>query len=72
MTHEIRCTADHPRLPGRVCNMKLAAVTHESVVVVRAQQLVAVGPGCAVIDCARCGARYVLCPRPVAPERAVG
>lgn len=67
MTQEIRCVAEHPRLQGRVCNAKLADVMDGSVAVVRAVELVAIGPGCALLACSRCGAGYVLCPRPAGP-----
>ena len=72
MTQEIRCTAGHPRLPGRVCNGKLADVLDGTVAVLLVSELVAIGPGCALLACPRCGLNYVLAPRPVAERQAAG
>lgn len=72
MTQEIRCTATHPRLRGRSCNGKLADVVDGTVTVLVAQDLRAIGAGCALLACPRCGVVYVLAPRPVAGERVAG
>ena len=56
---EIRCTAPHPDAPGRECNGFCGEVDPNSPVVEKSAQ---VAPGCTVVTCPRCRAKYRACP----------
>lgn len=58
-THELRCTGPHPDAPNRPCNGFLAEVVPGSVDVL---QSAAPEPGCTVLTCKRCHAKWRVCP----------
>lgn len=59
-TTPIRCTAPHPTVPGWECRARLVDAVPGTVQVEQGERP---PPGCVLIVCSRCGARYVACAR---------
>lgn len=56
----VRCTARRKGDSGRICDARLFDAVPDSVEV-RASE--SPPPGCVMVQCWRCGARYVVCAR---------
>lgn len=56
----IRCKGEHPKMHGLPCGAYLFDAVPETVDIARKDTP---PPGCVLVVCPRCGARYVVCER---------